>query len=276
MASIPFASKLRDVHMVTKKFMSKSLNKLLRMIRYVFRYSASFMPARMNALNFKESIDLIARNKLSLIRWGDGETSVLLGYDIAYQVSTPELREKMWNIINTYNHNGHNNSGFILAMPLKYLSVNGYDLTINKLCHYWVHTRYIYKTRFNHDRTYADAFLFSENMNIYFEKIWNDASHIIFVHSDIRCFKYFCESYHKDSFFVQIPAKNCFEKYKEIYTEIIDIFEKNCLDTKKTYVLISAGPAAKVVTFDLAQKGYICIDTGHCWDEPLSKNNLLV
>jgi hypothetical protein len=233
------------------------------------------VPEKIHALNYKETIDVISENKLSLIRWGDGETSVLIGYDIAYEVSTPELRQKMWDIIKIYNNKGIQ-AGFLMAMPLKYLFLNGLTLLNQRLCKYWVHTRYLFKTSFNKNNKYGDAFLFSEGMNKHYEKIWEDASQIIFVHSDLNSYKKFCSTYHKKTYFVKIPAKNCFNKYEEIEMEIIDVIQDNKLDAQKTYVLISAGPAAKVITFDLVLKGITCIDTGHCWDEPLSRDSLLV
>lgn len=255
-------------------FMMKIANKLAKMVRYVFRYAVSIKPGKLNALNYRDTIGLISENKLSLIRWGDGETSVLLGYDIAYQVSTAELRNKMREIITTYNNRGIE-SGYLLAMPLKYLFYDGFTLFNEKLCKYWVHTRYLFKTSLNKNNKYGDAFLFSEGMNQYYEKIWENASHIIFVHSGLNYYKKFCSTYKKNTFFVEIPEKNCFGRYKEIEEEIVNIIEANRLDTKKTYVLISAGPAAKVIVFDLAQKGLICIDTGHCWDDPLSRDAVL-
>jgi hypothetical protein len=253
----------------------KIATKLRRMIRYAFRFSVTLMPEKINALSYKETVNMIAENKLSLIRWGDGETCVLFGYDIGYQVSTAELRQKMWDIIKTYNEKGIK-SGFLMAMPLKYLFLNGIALLVNKMCPCWVHTRYLFKSSFNHDNQYGDAFLFSENMHKYYARLWDDASHIIFVHSDMNCYDKFCSTYNKNTIFVKIPANNCFSKYDEIEMEVMDIIAKNKLDTKKTYVLISAGPAAKVITFDLVNKGLICIDTGHCWDEPLSREHLFI
>lgn len=251
------------------------ITKSKSMMRYAFRYFVSFMPENINSFNYIETVDMLSETKLSLIRWGDGETSVLFGYDIVYQVSTAELRQKMWEIIEIYHDKG-TESGFLLAMPLKYLSFNGINLLNKGLCHCWVHTRYLFKTKFNKYNKYGDAFLFSDSINKYYKKIWHEASHIIYVHSDINCYNKFCSTYKKDTFFVKIPAKNCFSKYKEIEFEVTEIIENNRLDVKKTYVLISAGPTAKVIIFDLVQKGFICIDTGHCWDEPLSSDNLLI
>lgn len=265
------------IYSLERLFSMRIVSKTKRMMRYAFRYSVSFMPEKINALNYKKTIDMISENKLSLIRWGDGETSVLYGYDIVYQDSTAELRQKMWDIVNKYRDKGIE-SGFLLAMPLKYLSLNGLDIFKMRLSHCWVHTRYLFKTSFNKNHKYGDAALFSESMNKYYEKLWHDASHIIFVHSDISCFTRFCATYNKNNqntSFVKIPPKNCFSKYKEIEKEITDIVQNKRLDKKNTYILISAGPAAKVITFDLVQKGLICLDTGHCWDEPLSRDDLL-
>lgn len=248
------------------------------MIRYAFRYLYAFSPAKINALTCKESIDYLVEHNISLIRWGDGETCILQGQDIEYQASTSELRQKMTDIVNAYNQKGPEGAGYLLAMPLKYLFMDGWELLRKRIwINCWVNTRYIFKCIFDQKKIYADAALFSSGQNMYYSKIWEDASHIIFVHGDIKFYRHFVKTYNQKSYFVQIPPRDSFAERKRIEKDIIAVFEKNNLDIKKTRVLISAGPAAKVIAYDLAQKGYICIDTGHCWDDPpLSKDNLWI
>jgi len=248
------------------------------MIRYLFRYFYAFSSTKIDALNYKESIDYVVQQKISLIRWGDGETCILEGQDIEYQASTSELRQKMTDIVNTYNQRGPEGAGYLLAMPLKYLFMDGWELLRKRIwINCWVNTRYIFKCIFNQKNIYGDSAIFCSGINNYYSKIWEDAEYIVFVHCDIKFHRQFVKTYNKESYFVQIPPRDSFSVHEKIEQDIIAVFEKNNLDIKKTRILISAGPAAKVITYELAQKGYICIDTGHCWDDPpLSKDQLWI
>lgn len=51
--------------------------------------------------------------------------------------------------------------------------------------------------------------------------------------------------------------KNAFDLYDEIYNSVIE--HKNMYDI----VLISLGPTATILSFDLSKVGIRCIDTGH-------------
>ena len=53
------------------------------------------------------------------------------------------------------------------------------------------------------------------------------------------------------------PSTNAFKNYNEILEKIIEFAEKENL------ILISLGPTATVLAFDLAKLGYWAIDIGH-------------
>ena len=52
------------------------------------------------------------------------------------------------------------------------------------------------------------------------------------------------------------PAKNAFERYREIYAEA-------ARQPKDSLVLIALGPTAKLLTVDLTQDGFQVLDVGH-------------
>ena len=52
------------------------------------------------------------------------------------------------------------------------------------------------------------------------------------------------------------PAKNAFERYDELLSQVMK------LDTQ-TLILISLGPTATVLSYDLHNEGYQAIDLGH-------------
>ena len=57
------------------------------------------------------------------------------------------------------------------------------------------------------------------------------------------------------------PAKNAFEKYDEILNAILDFAEKDDL------ILISLGPTATVLAYDVYKAGYQAIDFGQLDNE---------
>ena len=52
------------------------------------------------------------------------------------------------------------------------------------------------------------------------------------------------------------PATNAFDKYDEIVKEIRK-------QSKDKLILMSLGPTATVLAYDMSKEGYQCIDTGH-------------
>ena len=47
------------------------------------------------------------------------------------------------------------------------------------------------------------------------------------------------------------------------------IIKENNLNEKNTEIVVSCGPAGKVIVKRFSHEGFLSIDTGHCWDEPL-------
>lgn len=111
--------------------------------------------------------------------------------------------------------------------------------------------------------------MFAKGKEDMYSKIWFNCENIVFVHNNIRYAKQFEKRYHKKVFFVEIPSHNTFEQYGNIFNRICDIL--NTLEKDKTQVLVSAGPAGKLLVLDIAKMGFRAIDTGHCWDDPLDE-----
>ena len=68
---------------------------------------------------------------------------------------------------------------------------------------------------------------------------------------------------------MQVPSKNTYEVIDRIQTGISAVYQENGLDRKDTAVLLSAGPAAKVLVKRMSSQGFRMIDCGHAWDDPL-------
>ena len=70
--------------------------------------------------------------------------------------------------------------------------------------------------------------------------------------------------------FIQIPDKNAYKELEKIFGKIIDKIKDN---KNNSMIIISAGPAGKILVDKLGKKGIWAIDTGHCFDFPLNIMN---
>lgn len=210
----------------------------------------------------QETVDIICKKKLSIIRLGDGEFNILQGKSVSYQPWSKELQENMEEIVMNYI-NG--DMKYLLCMPGEFFLPNAYKLSIQHLKS-WVFSRYFFKKKYDiANIVYGDAFLFARGNQAIFKKIWlsQKLEKIIFVHNDEKYAKNFLKKYGIKTIFISVPKEDA-------YSKIELIKEKICKEVaEKSLVLISAGPAAKIIVKDLSKKGIWCIDTGHCWDTPL-------
>ena len=135
----------------------------------------------------------------------------------------------------------------------------------------WSEARYDFQKKYRKDRVYGDAFLFEIKNKEIFSKIWDEKSpsNVIFVHNSKKCAEYFANTYQKNTIHVNCPSKDAFDKIDDIEKEILSIINEKRWDNKDVSLAISAGPAGKVLVYRLSNRGYHCVDAGHCWDEPL-------
>lgn len=151
-------------------------------------------------------------------------------------------------------------------MPAEFIKCSGKKLIKSReYISSWAFTRYYFKRNLDKNVKYGDAFIFKKiNANKY-KEIWNSKDNVIFVHNDKKYAEAFSELYDKNTFFIKIPSKNAYDDYENIKKEIL----LKARDKENLIILVSAGSCGKVLVNDLSQKGYQCIDTGHCFDSPL-------
>lgn len=211
-----------------------------------------------------ETIDLAIKQKKSIIRLGDGEFNIINDRGVSYQSSDEQLKESILNIINKYLIN--DNCNYILCMPGEFLKPRGINLKYKHIIS-WAFSRYYFNKNYDVEITYGDAFIFAKGNDKVYSLLWqsNEIENIIFIHNNIKYANEFKKKYKKNITFIQVPVKDAYSSVNDIEKRII----KSVHDIKKTIILISAGPCAKVLVNRLSDNGYWAIDTGHCWDEPL-------
>lgn len=235
-------------------------------IKVLFYFLAS-IKCNKNAviLDANETKEIILRKNKSVIRFGDGEFNILKGKGIHYQDYTEELRKSLENIINEYL-SYQKEGNYLLCMPGEFLRCNGFKLAKKRVyISSWAYSRYIFKKEYDKNVIYGESFLFAEENHSVYSQIWLNAENVIFVHNDNKYAKFFEEQYKIKTQFIEVPSRNAFIEKDKILAEIISQTNK----LKNSLVIISAGPTAKVLVYELAKRGIWAIDTGHCWDKPL-------
>ena len=228
----------------------------------------SFGKSKANILNTEETIELLEQTGKSFIRFGDGEIGIFRGKSVHYQQWSKELYDNFLKLKEQYERDKE--CTFILGVPYKYFANSSIKLLKKRvLISSWAQSKFYFQREFSPNITYGDAFLFAKGKEDMYSKIWFNCENIVFVHNNIRYAKQFEKRYHKKVFFVEIPSHNTFEQYGNIFNRICDIL--NTLEKDKTQVLVSAGPAGKLLVLDIAKMGFRAIDTGRCWDDPLDE-----
>jgi len=218
-------------------------------------------------LSPKQTVKKALTEGKSIIRFGDGEFILMSGAGIHYQEPNKPLQKNLSNILKTYIENP-DESNYILCMPNQFLSCNGFKLSKKRVwVSSWAKTRYIFKTKYDLNIEYGDAFLFANGNEDTYSTLWKDKEYVVFVHNNKKYFDFFIERYNKKGLFVKVPEKNSFSDISRIFTEITASIQF----PQETVVLLSAGPTSKVLVDRLSNEGVLSIDTGHCWDFPLEK-----
>lgn len=240
-------------------------------MRVLRAYVQTFDGVKCDILNSLDTVRVVLNGK-SLIRFGDGEFGVYEGKSIHYQQFSEKLKAEFELIKQTFEGEGVN-CRFLLAVPKKYMQCSGLELGKKRVyISSWAESRLFFKNNFDRSLNYGDAFLFEKRNKEIYSKIWSqsyDRRVIIFVHNNEKYAEYFKNTYNRNVIFVKCPSFNAFESVDKILDKIEQKLHEESLGHKDVQIVVSAGPAGKIIVFRMASKGYHCIDAGHCWDNPL-------
>ncbi len=244
--------------------------KIVTAAKVLFYFIKSYRGSRKAIfLSPDETIETILQNRISLIRYGDGEMNYIEGENVHYQKKDNQLQIYLKKIVDEYIERG-TNTGYLVAMPENFLACKGKSLLKNKSYFIsWSYARNVFNNKYDVPVEYGDAFLFALENTKKFQRIWKEVSvdNIVLVHND-ECYleqlKNECE---KDCFFIKIPQRDAFSDFNEILTQILSLV--GTLKKENTMVLISAGPCAKALIYELSKVEVWAIDTGHCFCKPL-------
>ncbi len=211
----------------------------------------------------------------SVIRWGDGESLILQGGDIYFQPFSLQLRARLLEIIRNYTEQ----CGYYLAVPTVYLTASSTKLENTRRGNsndfaIWRTGRFVHYRYFSKNIRYLDAFLFKGATEGQLKELigmLSIYSTFVVVSSEADSVHAFFTKNMKDvrMVHVPIPAKNAFESYGEILSTIQkELDGLSGVSQEEILILLSAGPCAKVLVYDLTRRGYIAFDVGKlfsCW-----------
>ncbi|MCL2444895.1 GT-D fold domain-containing glycosyltransferase [Candidatus Saccharibacteria bacterium] len=226
-----------------------------------FRKNRKKLPQVQDALT---TIDHILKTHPSVTRFGDGEFDLIHGLDIKFQKATPDLSDRLAQVLNSPQ-----NDSLLVCVPSTF-DQTGYRHLTTASKEYWftylnnridkivIPKNKLYYdanfTRFhlrNRDRTYSQKLIGG------IKQIWKDRNIVIIEGAKSRL-GLGNDLFHNTTNVRRIlcPTSNAFSKYPEI------------LGTAKTYprntlFLISLGPTATLLSYDLHHAGYQALDIGH-------------
>lgn len=240
--------------------------KKIKLDKNKYKYKSNIKRYLSNPIvkSFDETLDKLVNYKASMSRYGDGEFMLIDNKSIGFQEATPELSQRLKEILNSESENhiigippAFNMDLNIYVEPAKefwskYLRKN--RISIYKLIN---KTKVYYTTNFT--RFYID---YKDKSNCEYminriKTIWDNRDVVIIEGNKSRV------GVGNDLFNnakslrrILCPSENAFKKYEAIYKEA-------CKIDNNSLFLIALGPTATVLAYDLYKAGYQAIDFGH-------------
>ena len=213
----------------------------------------------------EDTIQEIIKYNKSISRFGDGEYDIIFGSDINYQEYNERLSKRLMEIINS------NKTNLLVGIicPYNKSLQNNY---INSEIKFWKIWFLTYKIKLLKILNKKKKYYSSEITRFYskfksktkvpqyiekLKKIWMGRD-VLFVEGEKTRLGVGNDLFNNTKSIRRIicPPKNSFRVYDKILDTVLK-FDKNFL------ILISLGPTASVLAYDLSSYGYQAVDIGH-------------
>ena len=232
----------------------------------------------------EETVDLIVDKKMSIARYGDGEFKWIIGMKQRnFQDDNEEMKKRLIEVLEKKN------SKLIVGIPSLLNSMDGITFDAQR---YWI--KFLVKSYKKFEKylksniTYCDSYItrpYMDRVDKSVEKttkrydnlkrIWNNKEIIIVegIYSRLGVGNDLFDNAKKIER-ILCPPSNAYNKYQQIIEEIRK-------QNKKKTIILSLGPTATILAYDLAKEGYQAIDLGHIdieymWFKNNSKNKEVV
>ena len=238
-------------------------------LKYNLKYALSkiqffFHPLRFSVMSIEDTLQEIERKK-SIIRFGDGEFSLIAGNDILFQNASKELSDKLKECLKELD-----NSRVLLCLPETLTDLCKFEKRVQKnwIINFTDNYKY-YKQYCSLRYTYGNAFV-SRPYMAYKDKTkaGKNFTHLISLFEDENI--YIIEGalsrtgvgnnlFEKAKSISRIicPSKNAYEYIERIKWISLEKVPKDAM------VLLALGPTSKPLGLWLVNNGYWVIDIGH-------------
>lgn len=248
--------------------MNKILNALIRRYRWYIADPLARRPFQsLNILDSFESIRYIIDHRCSISRYGDGELSFFWGVKEGYQVVDEKLIAGLKHVLQATDAPNH-----VVGIPYYVKNVDG---TVKITRTFWGDFMRKYGKRlrpfFSDKRTYIDTQISRFYIEYYdrdrstrqlqmLKQIWEGRDVVIVEGNQSRTgvgndLYSNAKSLHR----ILGYSKNAFSHYDEMLRAIT----LHVKPEEKKLILLSYGPTATILSYDLAKLGYQAVDLGH-------------
>lgn len=218
---------------------------------------------RPKVLSADETIDLVKEKNLSVIRFGDGEISLIDGLDLGFQKYDRNLAEMLEMIIKT------DLDGLLITVPdiwgkLDWQEDYAYRFGVHSVYRYG----HVWRSLLSDKRIYGNTGMTrfylgvkdKSRAGLMFKKLFSiwEGKDVALIEGEKSRLGVGNDMFNKVKSLQRIlcPPENAFDKYDAIKNEAMKI-------SKDKLILLSLGPTAKVLAYDLFLLGYRVIDIGH-------------
>jgi glycosyltransferase family protein len=214
-------------------------------------------------LSIESTITTILEKNLSVIRFGDGEIALIDGTSLAFQKYDEKLASRLEDVIRSDEKN------MLICIPgmwgrLEKLEPYAYHFVM----HHMYRQRHIWNSLLSSNRVYGDtnmtrhylAYKDNSNAGFLFKKIFTlwEGKNVVLVEGSGSRLGVGNDMFNNVASLERIlcPPENAFASYEKILTEVKK-------QDKTKLVLISLGPTAKILAYDLFKDGFRVLDIGH-------------
>lgn len=236
---------------------------IVRFLAYPFlKIYFIVFPLNIFIKSLDETLDTLLNSDNSLMRFGDGEFKIIEGKSIYFQEYDALLAERLSEIVNVKNNR------LLIGLPDIFNNISALTFKARR---FWFFNLFIRQKNYRGlvGKEFENAFLSRPYMDYavktdkkaFFEKmklLWLNKD-IVFIEGSTTRNGIGNSLYSGANSISRIvcPPQNCFS----IYEEVVDYVKNNI--SKNQLLLLSLGPAAKVIGYDLFILGYRVIDIGH-------------
>lgn len=247
----------------TPLFLRKRVGPVLALFAYICNVYLNKNRKVPNVLSLEDTVDKILKEKLSVIRFGDGEMSLMENCDLEFQTTNLELASKLKAVLKATD------SSLLICVPGFFKKLDHYSSrAFWFILHHLFRYGNVWSELLSFDQVYGDAYLTrpylsykdrskSDQLFTNILSIWKDAKVVLIEGEKSRLGvgnDLFSEV--KSLERILCPSENAYSKYDAIKNEALKI-------DKSKLILISLGPAAKVLAYELFKLGYRVVDVGH-------------